>query len=55
MRPKQDLADNLLSAVYDITRASGGNAKDLASLVVEQWRARLVKRFRVEFALTKFP
>jgi len=55
MRPKQDLADNLLSAVHAITKASGGSSRDLARLVVEDWRARLAKRFRVEFGLTQFP
>lgn len=53
MRPGRDLADNLLSAVRAITNTSGGKPHDLAHLIVEQWRARLAGRFRVQFDLTQ--
>lgn len=55
MAPKQDLADNLLSAVYAIAGTSDFNRKDLAGLVVEKWRERLAQRLRVQFALTQYP
>ncbi|WP_431479940.1 hypothetical protein [Pseudomonas simiae] len=55
MSPKQDLADNLLSAVRAIANTSDGNIKDLAGLVVEKWRARLALHLRVQFALTQYP
>lgn len=51
MAPGRDLADNLLSAVHAITRASGGQQQDLATLVVEQWRSRLASHLRSRFAL----
>lgn len=51
MEPKGDLADNLLCAVHAIVRASDGKLKNLADLVVGQWRVRLALRFREEFKL----
>lgn len=55
MSPKQDLADNLLSAVQAITSTSDDSPKDLSDLVVGKWRARLARSLRVEFALTQCP
>lgn len=53
MGPGRDLADNLLCAVRAIMNTSSGKPHDLAHLIVEQWRARLAGRLRVQFDLTQ--
>ncbi|WP_417787875.1 hypothetical protein [Stutzerimonas xanthomarina] len=55
MRPEQDLAYNLLSAVHAIMNSTDNSLADLAGLVVEQWRARLALHFRGKFQLAQFP
>lgn len=49
MGPDYDLADNLLSAVNAILSRNACSVKDLANLVVELWRARLLSHLRQQF------
>ena len=55
MRPDIDLADNLFCAVRAITGSDTRRLGDLASLVVEQWRARLAPCLRIRFQLPTEP
>ncbi|KJJ96240.1 hypothetical protein UB44_17655 [Burkholderiaceae bacterium 26] len=51
MRPERDLAENLLCALHAIAKTNG-RQRDLANLVVEQWRGRLAIRLRSQFNLS---